>query len=168
MKRVSDLEGAAQAIGRIPSGLFIVTTGDLKTGTGYLASFVQQVSLDPMIITIGVGKSRPAVDMIRASGHFAVHILSEKTKHFVKHFVRGFDQGRPAFTGIAVEEGVLGTPILVDSFAVVECELLSVEAQPGDHVLFFGKAIGGSVRSVDASTDQDKPVIHVRSSGRKY
>ena len=42
----------AQAVGHIPSGLFIVTTTDGGKKDGYLASWVQQVSFEPLVLSL--------------------------------------------------------------------------------------------------------------------
>ena len=157
-----NLEGAAKAMGRIPSGLFIVTTGDVATGTGYLASFIQQVSIDPLVVGICVGRDRPVVEMIRKSGRFAVHVLAKEDKSLMKHFVKGFEVGEKAFEGVAVKAGSLGTPILTESWAVIECELFSQSVEPGDHVVFFGKAVAGILSKAEA------PAVHTRPHGRRY
>jgi len=157
-----NLDGAAQAMGRIPSGLFIVTTGDKATGTGYLASLVQQVSIDPLIIGICVGCDRPIIQTIQKSGRFALHVLAKENKLLMKHFARGFDPGQNAFEGVAIEEGILGTPILSDSWAVVECEVLPGSSSPGDHVIFYGKAVAGILKK------NKQPIIHTRPHGRRY
>jgi flavin reductase (DIM6/NTAB) family NADH-FMN oxidoreductase RutF len=157
-----NLEGAATAMGRIPSGLFVITSGDKESGTGYLASFVQQVSIEPLIIGICVGKDRAAVGEIRKSKRFAVHVLAKENNSLMKHFARGFEAGQKAFEGIKVSDGILGTPIIDESFAVIECELLPESSQPGDHVIFFGKAVAGALKK------SEQPMFHTRPHGRRY
>jgi hypothetical protein len=48
----------ARALGRIPSGLFILTARFEDQSTGMLASWVQQVSFDPPLVSVAVKKGR--------------------------------------------------------------------------------------------------------------
>ncbi len=57
----------AVAVGLIPSGLFIVAVRDPSTKLidGYLASFVQQISFNPLIVSLAIKlSSRGARPMI--------------------------------------------------------------------------------------------------------
>ena len=44
---MAEIPPVAQAVGHIPSGLFILTVGRGEAATGLLTSFVQQVGFDP-------------------------------------------------------------------------------------------------------------------------
>ena len=58
------------AIGHIPSGLFIVCAKDDEKIDGYLASWVQQVSFDPLLISLAIKPGRPVYDLIINGGVF--------------------------------------------------------------------------------------------------
>lgn len=155
------LEGGILSTGKITSGLYIVTCGDEKSGTGYLASWIQQVSFDPMLVCVCVGADRPARKIIESSGFFVVNILGNENKDLMKHFYKGFPEGQSAFTGISIEKGVSQTPYLTAAAASIECKVVS-SAKPGDHMIFFGEVVGGVLRS------SEKPMAHVRRSGKDY
>jgi flavin reductase (DIM6/NTAB) family NADH-FMN oxidoreductase RutF len=159
---MSDQNTSAQAVGRIPSGLFIVTTGQGEEGTGFLGSLIQQVSLNPMILGIGVGAGRPAAELIEKFGNFAVHVLSKDEKDLMKHFAKGFAPGEKAFKDLEIVKGVKQTPLIKKASVVIECEWTGQKIQPGDQVLYFGKVIGGGM------AQKIEPLIHTRADGRKY
>ena len=64
----------ATAVGHIPSGLFIITAkdGDTNTIDGYLGSWVQQVSFEPLLLSLCVKEGRPAYDAIMAGDLFTM------------------------------------------------------------------------------------------------
>jgi flavin reductase (DIM6/NTAB) family NADH-FMN oxidoreductase RutF len=66
----------ATSVGHIPSGLFIVAVQDAQSNTidGYLASWVQQVSFNPLIVSLAIKPGRPAYDLIKAGHTFAINI----------------------------------------------------------------------------------------------
>ena len=52
------------ALGRIPSGLFILTVRHGSKETGMLASWVQQCSFDPPRLTMAIRKGRDVLDWL--------------------------------------------------------------------------------------------------------
>ena len=56
-----------KAIGRIPSGVYILTVRHENRSGAILASWVQQASFDPPALSIALAKGRGIVDAIHAS-----------------------------------------------------------------------------------------------------
>ena len=104
-------EAIAGALGLVPSGLFILTTGNHQTETGMLASWVQQCSFDPPQITVAVKRDRFIHDLLTNGAVFAINILAAGQTDLIKHFGKGFDRGQPAFEGLAFQH-VESIPIL--------------------------------------------------------
>ena len=90
------------ALGRLASGLFIVTTRDERgQPMGFLGSFVQQVSLDPPTVMVAVAKGREHLDAIRAAGRFGVSVLGDEDKASVEQQIADL---KAALEGDDVEE----------------------------------------------------------------
>ena len=53
-----------KALGRIPSGVFVLTAVHENRRDAMLASWVQQVGFDPPAVSIAVAKGRPIVDLM--------------------------------------------------------------------------------------------------------
>src|SRR5580693_4015629 len=87
----------AAALGRIPSGLFILTFRQGREETAMLASWVQQCSFEPPQVVIGMNKKRFVLDWLHAGSPIGVNILGEGQKDLIGHFGKGFDPGHPAF-----------------------------------------------------------------------
>ena len=158
---MSDTSELARALGRIPSGLFIVTAGKGSEATGFLASFVQQIGFEPPVLSIAVKSDRPAAEMIREHGAFSVAVIDETCRHLLRHFARGFELGAPVFEEIACGHSDSGVPYPSDALAVLNCKLVG-EGCWSDHVLFVGEVIEGICR------DQSEPMIHLRKNGLNY
>src|SRR5437868_1510457 len=90
----------AAALGRIPSGLFVVTVRHGRSETGMLASWVQQCSFEPPQITFAVNTQRPVLPWLGAGAPFTVNVLAEGQKRLLGHFGKGFDPGESAFDGV--------------------------------------------------------------------
>lgn len=154
----------ATAVGHIPSGLFIVSVKDPDGNTvdGYLASWVQQVSFDPLIVSLSIKPGRPAYDLIKSGKAFAINIIGDHDKSYLKHFWKGYDPANNPFTELPYVVGQNGGIILEQAKSAIECQMVS-SVTPGDHDIIFAKVLSSYVMNNDA-----KPLVHVRKSGADY
>jgi 3-hydroxy-9,10-secoandrosta-1,3,5(10)-triene-9,17-dione monooxygenase reductase component len=155
-------ESLGAALGRIPSGLFIVTAVKDGITSALLASWVQQASFDPPMLSVSVKKGRPIEALFQRGGRFAVNVIGNESKGLVKHFMQGHQLGEDALKGLEYEQGQFGTPYLKEAVAYVECEVED-SFSAGDHQVFFGRAVHGEVLNTE-----DTPRTHTRPSGFQY
>ena len=151
----------AMGLGRIVSGLFVLTVGEGDQATGMLASFVQQAGFEPPAVTVAVKKGRPINDLIDETGRFCISVLHDGSIGLLAHFARGFEPGTPAFEGVEVAIGANGVPYPSEAHAHVACELIG-KGEWTDHVVYCGKVIDGG------RLDDDQPMTHVRKDGLSY
>ena len=151
----------AAALGRVPSGLFVLTVKHGRHETGMLASWVQQCSFDPPQITAAFGRDRWLLDWLADGAAFTVNVLGEGQKPFLAHFGKGFGRDEPAFEGLEVRRTADSAPVLLAAHAYLDCRVAG-RFEAGDHVLVVGRVVGGEVLH-DA-----RPATHVRKSGAHY
>lgn len=151
----------AAALGRIPSGLFVVTARHGDAETGMLASWVQQCAFEPPLISLAIKHGRDITTWLTENAPFNVNILDDSQTDLLIHFGRGFALGDPAFTGLEVERPPGKPPILSEALAYLECRV--VRSLPaGDHDLFIGEVVGGRL------LNEGHPMVHIRKSGFHY
>ena len=83
----------ARALGRMPQGLYVVTTGSAEAPLGFVASLVQQVGFDPPTVCVAVSKGRDHVEAIRAAGGFTVSILDGESSGLMGPFFSKREDG---------------------------------------------------------------------------
>ncbi|OWK42279.1 Diflavin flavoprotein [Fimbriiglobus ruber] len=149
------------ALGRIPSGLFVVTARRGADETGMLASWVQQCSFDPPQVTIAVRKGRYVLDWLTDGAAVGVNVIPEGQKALVAHFGKGFAPEEPAFAGLDVDRAEGAAPLLKAALAVLDCRVVD-RLDAGDHVLVVAKVVGGGIHQ------DGKPTVHVRKNGLNY
>jgi flavin reductase (DIM6/NTAB) family NADH-FMN oxidoreductase RutF len=156
-----DEDSLAAALGRIPSGLFVMTARHGDRETGMLASWVQQCSFDPPLVTAAIKKGRDILDWLAEGGSFVLNVLPEGAKSLVGHFGKGFDLHQPAFEGLKVfrERGM--APVLLAAHAYLACRVEN-HVESGDHILIVGRVVTGAV------LNPGHPTVHVRKNGLKY
>jgi flavin reductase (DIM6/NTAB) family NADH-FMN oxidoreductase RutF len=151
----------AAALGRVPSGLFVLTVRRGEAETGMLASWVQQCSFEPPLVSMAVKRGREVLDWLTAGSGFTINILDSTQTDMIVHFGKGFALGELAFTGLDVERPGGGAPVLAEALAYLECRV-SNRCAAGDHELLIGQVVGGRVLS------EGQPMVHIRKSGMHY
>jgi flavin reductase (DIM6/NTAB) family NADH-FMN oxidoreductase RutF len=149
-------------LGRIPSGIFILTIGTGARATGMLASWVMQAGFEPPMVSVAVKLGRYVCDWLSEGQPFVLNVVADGQKEFLKHFGKGFEPGAPAFEGLQITHCARGVPILSQALGHLECEPAG-HVDSGDHRIFLAKVVRGKLLSADAS-----PMVHIRKSGANY
>lgn len=149
------------AVGKIPSGIFIVAAGDDQQRDGFLASWVQQVSFEPLLISLAVKPGRPCYDAINRGDVFAVNIIAADNVGITKSFWGGHKPGVDPFEGLATAAGENGGVVLSDALAVLECRMQS-SSTPGDHEVVIAEVLSATM------LNEGEPKAHVRKNGLEY
>lgn len=155
-------DAAVAALGRVPSGLFVITARHGEQETGMLASWVQQCSFDPPRVSAAFAKDRWVLDWLTTGAALTVNVLAEGQKQLVAHFGKGFGPGEAAFEGVDVIREQDTAPVLKDAHAYLACRV-EHKFDGGDHVLVVATVTAGAVLTQDA-----RPATHVRRSGKHY
>jgi flavin reductase (DIM6/NTAB) family NADH-FMN oxidoreductase RutF len=154
--------GIGRALARLPSGLFVLTAGRGAAATGMLVSWVQQVAFAPPALVVALRRGRPIEELVRAEREFCLAVLDEASRPLVAHFARGFERGEPAFTGLEMARSRNGLPYPAGAQAHLDCRVLGVADDWGDHAVVCGEVVAGEGRA-DAL-----PLVHVRRNGFSY
>lgn len=148
-------------LGRIPSGIYILTTGNGDHTTGMLASWVMQAGFDPPMVTVAVKQGRYVADWLAAGRPFVLNVVGEGQTHLLKHFGKGFELGEPAFTDLVVQPNDHGIPILADAIGHLDCTP-KAQVDSGDHHIILAQISDG------AHAKDNPPMVHIRKSGAHY
>lgn len=154
-------DALAAALGRLPSGLFVLTARHGDRETGMLASWVQQCSFRPPRVTVAVGSARYVLGWLADGAPFVLNVIPEGEKALVAHFGKGFEPGAPAFDGLEVSRERGAPPVLLAAHAYLVCRVVS-RVDAGDHTLVIGEVTAGAVLS------DGRPSVHVRKNGLRY
>ena len=142
-----------EALGHMTYGIYVLTSFYKDTINGMIASWVSQVSYEPLLIMVAVHPNRYSHKLISKSGCFALHILSTDQSNLIGRF-KGPDPGAK-FSAIQWQPGRTGCPILKECVAYFECKV-TADYTPGNHTLYLGEVVaaqvigrGGTLSSLD-------------------
>jgi flavorubredoxin/flavin reductase (DIM6/NTAB) family NADH-FMN oxidoreductase RutF len=156
----TDLE---KALGRLSSGLYILTTQKGNLNSGMLASWVAQASFKPLGVSVAVAKDRAIESLLHVGDRFVLNVLEEGNyQGLMKHFLKRFPPGADRFQGVRTYPATNGCPILADSLAYIECEITS-RMECGDHWVIYSTVSVGRVSKPDTLT-----AVHHRKVGNHY
>ena len=154
-------DSLGKALGKVASGLYVVTSKDGEAVAAFTASFLVQVSFDPPIVAVAMKKGRESYDIINSSKAFAVNIISKDSMKLIGLFANPKTSGKEGLDTVAHQEKTLGVPVLTDSIAYLECKVHS-QTDAGDHTVVFGEVINGEV------INEGEPATHIRKNGFSY
>jgi len=164
LKKLKSLDADLEkALGRISSGLYIITAqkGDLTSAM--VASWVSQASFQPLGFTVAVAKDRAIESLMQVGDTFVLNIL-EEGKHLplMKHFLKRFAPGADRFAGVRTRPATNGSPLLADALAYLECEV-ATRMEVADHWIVYCTVQDGNVSNPEGMT-----AVHHRKMGNAY
>ena len=125
-----------QILGKISTGIYILTTHHKNEINGMIISWVSPISYKPPLIMVAIHPNRYSHHLVEQSGCFALHVVAQDQTGLLDNF-KGFDS-EAKFKSIQWTEGKMGCPVLNDCVAYIECEVKET-LTPGNHTLFLGE-----------------------------
>ncbi|GAB4532298.1 MAG: diflavin flavoprotein [Pleurocapsa sp.] len=164
VKQIKAIDNSLQkALGRISSGLYIITAQKGDISSAMVASWVTQASLSPLGIAIAVAKDRAIESFLHIGDRFVLNVLEEGNyQHLIKHFLKRFPPGADRFAGVKTVPGSNGSPIIAESLAYIECQVNN-RLECSDHWIVYSTVQSGRVAKLDVLT-----AVHHRKVGNHY
>jgi len=154
------MDDIAAALGRVTSGLYILTALHRGKRLGMVASWVMQADFSPPLVTIALQKERPIGAAVEAGAECVLNILPTGSKKLLIHFGNTDDEAEDLFVGLPLLDAK-GPPILTEAHAYLRGRQQSV-ADAGDHRIHVIAVESGKV------LHPGEPMVHVRRSGMNY
>lgn len=153
-------------LGKIPSGVFILIVGDGRgRETAMLASWVQQASFEPPLLSVAVNSKRYLNDWLKESPAAVVSCVGKsRSGAFFKQFGKGFEPDEAAFEGVETTRGATGLPLLADAIGSLEGAIVG-SLPAGDHTIYLLR-VDNAVRG--RGFESDEPIVHMRKNGFHY
>ena len=151
-----------KALGRIPSGVFILTARDGAESAAMMVSWAQQAAFEPPAVSVAMHKDRPIRAMIHASGRLALSVIAEGDTSLLKKYARGVPPGQDPFDGVELIQTSGGLPVPAAALAWLEARVIHTCEFGGDHELLVARVTDGSVLREGAS------FTHLRGNGFHY
>ena len=150
----------APALGKISSGLYVVTAVVGGFPVGMLCSFVEQASFAPPMVTLAIAPGRPLSPALEPGGYIGLHVLSKANQPLMKSFARGSSPESFASHELLPQEH--GIPRFAEAWVFLACRVAG-SLPAGDHRVYLAQVLEGTVQHEGA-----EPMIRTRANGFSY
>jgi flavin reductase (DIM6/NTAB) family NADH-FMN oxidoreductase RutF len=134
-------EGLRKAMRQLASGVSVITTGLAPKRTGFTATSVVSLSVDPARIIVSVNRASSSYSALRDSGVFAVNFLHPHQVEIANRFAgRGGIKGEARFSDAEWETQQSGASILVGALASIDCEVEEL-VERHSHAIVIGRVL---------------------------
>lgn len=134
---------------KIPNALALVGSRAGDERNAMTTSWITQLSMEPVLIGIGVDNDAVTHRLITDGGCFTVNLWNaEDTRVFVKYSKPAtYENGE--LNGRTVVEVVTGAPVFTEAIAYVDCEVRH-RLDLGTHTLFVGEVVAAAINDDEA------------------
>jgi flavin reductase (DIM6/NTAB) family NADH-FMN oxidoreductase RutF len=138
---------------KIPNALALVGSRAGDEWNAMTTSWVSQLSMEPVLIGIGVDNSAVTHRLISSGGSFSVNLWSaDDTRVFVKFSkpaAMAVDGETVTLNGRVVEEAPSGVPVFAEAIAWLDCAVRQA-IDLGTHTLFLGEVTAAALNDENA------------------
>jgi flavin reductase (DIM6/NTAB) family NADH-FMN oxidoreductase RutF len=146
---------------KIPNALALIGSASGDEWNGMTASWITQLSMEPVIIGVGIDNKAVTHRLISEGGSFSVNLWSaEDTRPFVK-FSKPAERDGDTLNGRAVRIATTGAPVFEEAIAWMDC-VVRQAINLGTHTLFLGELVDAAV------SDNDQRAAAMSDTRMKY
>ena len=165
----ADSKAFRRCLGQFSTGVGVMTTIANGEPVGVTANSFSSLSMDPPLVLWSIAHTSRSSAAFKNAKHFAVNILAVEQVEYSQRFARPAEN---KFEGVDWRAGVLGSPILPNVLASLEC-VLETTLQGGDHVILIGRVKKYSRYAGNAllyaqgryAVAEDHPSLQLKPSG---
>lgn len=141
-ERSEPSEHFRRVLGRLPTGVVIVTGAGSEGQFGLVCGSFMSVSLEPPLVAVCPAKTSTSWPKIEQTGSFCANVLAEGQEPLARRFaVSGGDK----FAGVPSSPApATGSPLLDGVAAWIDCRIYE-RIEAGDHLLVLGEVLDLSV-----------------------
>jgi flavin reductase (DIM6/NTAB) family NADH-FMN oxidoreductase RutF len=132
----------------LSNGMYVITS---RCGDHYGAATVtwlSQASFKPPLIMAAIRTESTVFKCLSCSGFVAIHVLGAEQQEIAQRFFFPTQAGDGSINGEPFTEGVTGAPILMNMPAHVECRVVRIVADVGDHAVVLLEVVEAACREV--------------------
>ncbi|HWD69949.1 MAG TPA: flavin reductase family protein [Solirubrobacteraceae bacterium] len=131
-------ENFRTVLGRLPTGVVVVTGGDREQPSALVVGSFMSVSLQPPLVAVSPAKTSTSWPAIEAGGQFCANVLGEGQEDLAKRFAQ---TGGNKFDGVSwAAAPATGSPLLEGVAAWIDCRIYK-RYEAGDHWLVLGEVL---------------------------
>lgn len=128
-----------EAMRHLPGGVSVVTVGQGEDRTGFTATSVSSLSIDPPTMLVSINRSSSSYHALLRGRCFGVNVLSTSHRQVAERFAgRDGTKGPDRYQGARWISLATGVALLADAIAAFDCELEEL-IERHSHAIVIGR-----------------------------
>jgi len=156
-------ETVNRVLWKIPNVLCLIGASSGGEWNGMTASWVTQVSMEPVLVAVSVDRQAVTHRLISEGGAFTVNLWSRADTRTFVAFSKPVRREGNTLNGRPVRTGLTGAPIFEEAIAYLDCRLRQA-VDCGTHTLFLGEVVDCGFQG----GGEDAPVARMEDTRMHY
>ena len=156
-------ETVNRVLWKIPNVLCLIGASSGDEWNGMTASWVTQVSMEPVLVAVSVDRQAVTHRLISEGGAFTVNLWSRADTRAFVAFSKPVRREGNTLNGRPVRTGLTGAPIFEEAIAYLDCRLRQA-VDCGTHTLFLGEVVDCGFQG----GGEDAPVARMEDTRMHY
>lgn len=153
-----DSKAKQKVLRLLSNGMYVLTSGHGTRLAAATVTWVSQASFKPPLIMAAVRKDSRLFSCLRESHVAALHILDRRQKNLAQKFFTRTRGTADPLNGEPFSEGKTSAPILKNLLAYVECKVVHIHEEHGDHAIVILEVVDAALhKPVRPLTVADSP-----------
>jgi flavin reductase (DIM6/NTAB) family NADH-FMN oxidoreductase RutF len=143
-----ELTTRRKALRLLSNGMYVITS---RSGDHYGAAtvtWISQASFKPPLIMAAIRTGSTVFKCLSSSGFAAIHVLGVNQQEVAQRFFFPTKTDGSRINGEPFTEGATGAPILPNTPAHVECRVVKLLADVGDHAVVIFEVLEAECRDL--------------------
>lgn len=158
MTTLTDKEVLGKALGRVVTGVYVLTAVTDECPIGMIGSWVMQAGFEPPMVTVAIAPDREFLKRMQQTGRCVINVLSESNSALMGRFAK-FKPDQ--FDGLESDTNLHGV-VIRDAVAYLSCEVREVWPAGDHHVALL------EIKEGDLLNSDLQPWAHLRKNGFSY
>ena len=125
-------------------GLHAMSVHHGEQANAFTVNWITQVAFEPPMVAVAVENDGASIELLRASGRFAISVFATGQRELAGHFGRPTARNPDKLGGATHHPSPGGLPILDEALGWLECAVRG-ELPAGDHTLFVAEVVEAGV-----------------------
>lgn len=127
------------AMRELAGGVSVVTLGQDERRTGFTATSVSSLSLEPPTVIVCVNRRSSSWPLLREADSFGINVLSASHRELAHRFAGGGGiEGLARYEGAQWVAAITGAPLLADALAAFDCSIEEI-IERHSHAIVIGR-----------------------------
>ena len=132
----------------LSNGMYVVTSRCGDNFGAATVTWLSQASFKPPLIMAAIRTNSTVFKCLSCSGFVAIHVLGADQQETAQRFFFPTQASDGCINGEPFTDGVNGVPILPNMPAHVECRVVRILADVGDHAVVLFEVVEAACRDV--------------------